>query len=130
MKRLIWLMGFALFFSCNSKENMLFGEWNVDSKFYRATYEILEHENAIKAKIIYYNDDTTIIREDKNNPQFILTNLREQKDSFVDVVSGATKTKDEEAISIKIKNKDTLIVTSYIMNKPVKELWIRTQNHK
>lgn len=125
MKKSSVLIILSMLFSCsNDDAEQLYGTWRVDSKFYKAKYEILEVEDEVKAKIKYYNDDTTVIKEDVANPRYILNNLLQKENVFVDAVSGAT-TSNEHITEIKPKHKDTLEVITYLMNKPLKELWIR-----
>lgn len=112
--------------SCNKDTKALLGTWKVDSKFYRATYNIVEVDGDLKAEVIYYNDDTTILRQNKDNPFYLFHNLNYKDDASIDAVSGATKTKSQP-IFLKLKHKDTLEVTTYFSTKPLKEIWIKTR---
>lgn len=60
------------------------------------------------------------------NKDIFLNNLKFKNDVFVDAISGATQTNSEN-LTIKIKHKDTLEVTSYIRHKPLVEIWTRKQ---
>lgn len=117
----------AITFSCANNTPELLGTWKVVSNYYKGTFEILEQNDSIKAKVLYYNDDTTIIRASDKKEYYVFENLIAKNHVYVDAISGATKTKDAKAnISIKPINKDTLEVTTYIYNRPLKELWVRT----
>lgn len=117
----------VLIFSCTTKiDDRIFGEWNVQSNFYRATYRIEKQSSKIVGKVLYYNDDTTVLHETGTDKDIFLKNLKFKENKFVDAVSGATKT-NKKAITIEVKHKDTLEVTSYVMHKPLVEIWTRKQ---
>lgn len=112
--------------SCNSNHD-LDGYWKVDSDFYKATYHIQEVDNQTKAHIVSYNDGTTKYTSETRPNQFLFNNLKKKDDVYVDAISGATKTSSKGNTNhIRIKHKDTLEVTTYLMNKPLTEFWIRT----
>lgn len=126
MKR--YLFGLLIFLiGCSTQiDERILGIWNVQSSFYKATYKIEKQANKLVGKVIYYNDDTTIIRETGTDKDIFLNNLTYKDDTFVDAISGATQTNSDN-LKIKIKHKDTLEVTSYIMHKPLIEIWVRKQ---
>ncbi|WP_420551374.1 hypothetical protein [Tenacibaculum aiptasiae] len=126
MKR--YLFGLLIFLiGCSTQiDERILGIWNVQSSFYKATYKIEKQANKLIGKVIYYNDDTTIIRETGTDKDIFLNNLTYKDDTFVDAISGATQTNSDN-LKIKIKHKDTLEVTSYIMHKPLIEIWVRKQ---
>lgn len=129
MKKNILLITCFLFIFCSEKEHDIIGFWNVESNYYRATYKIENKNNKLIGKVIYYNDDTTILKETHTDKDIFLFNLKLKKDNiYVDAVSGATSSKNQNTI-IKVNHKDTLEVTSYIMKKPLKEIWIRNTNN-
>ncbi len=122
----IFLILFIFSISCSSKiDQRIIGIWNVESNFYRATYKIEESDKKLIGKVIYYNDDTTVLHETKTDKDIFLHNLKYKNKVFIDAVSGATKT--TENLTIKIKHNDTLEVTNYINNKPLIENWSRKQ---
>ncbi len=127
MKKMLLLVILSILFSCDKKENPLIGTWKVDSKFYKATCNILEKDDYIKGLVLYYNDDTTIYKYEEGKPKnYFFKNLKEKEDGYVDAISGATQIKTaEETVKLKLISEDTLEVTTYIMNKPLKETWIR-----
>ncbi len=120
-------MMIILLFSCSGRKNQLLGTWNLASKFYRATYEIVEDGGKLKAKVLYYNDDTTVYRYDEQTPQYLFSDLKEKENRYIDAVSGATNTKTNHP-NIKIISQDSLEVTTYLMNKPIQEIWVRKTN--
>ena len=93
MKKIILFAILIIAFSCAKKENPLLGKWKVDSKFYKATYHILESNDSVQGKVLYYNDDTTIIREVDGKDYYVFKNLKEKENVYVDAISGATKNK-------------------------------------
>ncbi|MDY8137987.1 hypothetical protein [Aquimarina sp. 2201CG5-10] len=114
--------------SCSNKKNTLLGTWQVSSTFYKATYQIIEDNGAIKAKVLYYDDDTTIYNYQEKQSYYLFKDLKEKQNRYVDATSGATDTKTRRGISIKIIHMDSLAVTSYVMGKPLTEIWIRSKN--
>ncbi len=129
MKRILLLLSCCLFIFCAKKEHEIIGLWDVKSNYYRATYKIEFQNNRLVGKVIYYNDDTTVLKETKTDKDLFLFNLKQKSDNnYIDAVSGATKT-NNQTTSITIKHKDTLEVTSYIMKKPLTEIWIRNFNN-
>lgn len=125
---LIWLT--AITFSCTNNSEQLFGTWKVVSKYYKGTYKIVKQNDSIKAKILYYNDDTTIIKASDKKDYYVFENLTVEKDTYVDAVSGATKAEDVlPNLSIIQIHRDTLEVTTYIHKKPLKELWVRCKSN-
>lgn len=118
---------FIFLIGCSSQiDNRILGIWNVKSTFYKATYKIEKQGKKLIGKVLYYNDDTTIIKETGTDKDIFLKNLTYKNEVYVDAISGATKTNSEN-FKIKIKHQDTLEVTSYISNQPLIETWIRKQ---
>lgn len=116
---------FIILTSCSTQiDKQIIGIWQVQSKFYKATYKIETQDNRLIGKVLYYNDGTTILYETGTDKDIFLKNLKYKNNSYIDAVSGATKTTSESLI-IKIKHKDTLEVTSYIRHQPLIEIWTR-----
>ena len=126
MKKIGILLFMLSFTFCTKTPKEILGVWNVQSKFYKATYKIEKENKKLVGKVIYYNDDTTILRETGTKKDIFLNDLKYKNDVFVDAISGATQTNSEN-LTIKIKHKDTLEVTSYIRHKPLVEIWTRKQ---
>lgn len=121
-----------LLLGCSSKiDERVIGVWQVQSKFYQATYRIEKEGKKLIGKVIYYNDDTTILKKTDTDKDIFLSNLKYKDDIYINAISGATQT-NSESLTIKIKHKDTLEVTSYIRHKPLVEIWTRKplQNKK
>ncbi|MDC1162327.1 hypothetical protein OAT18_02675 [Tenacibaculum sp.] len=113
--------------ACSTQiDQRIFGTWNVQSNFYKATYKIEKYSTKIIGKVCYYNDDTTILKGTNTDKDIFLHDLKYNNNVYVDAISGATKTTTEN-LTIKIKHKDTLEVTSYINHKPLIETWTRKQ---
>lgn len=126
MKKII-LSLLILLTACSTKiDERIFGTWNVQSNFYKATYKIEKQGEKLIGKVLYYNDDTTVLHETKTDKDIFLHDLKYKNNVYVDAISGATKTTSEN-LTIKIKHKDTLEVTSYINKKPLVENWTRKQ---
>lgn len=129
MKKVLLLIACFSFIFCSKKEHEIIGLWTVNSNYYNATYKIELDKNTLIGKVIYYNDGTTLLHETKTDKDLFLFNLKQKSDNnYIDAVSGATKT-NNQTTSITIKHKDTLEVTSYIMKKPLTEIWIRNFNN-
>ncbi len=105
-------------------DKRILGIWNVQSNFYKATYKIEKKGKKIIGKLLYYNDDTTVLHETNTDKDIFLHDLKYKNGVYVDAISGATTTKN---LTIKIKHQDTLEVTSYIIHKPLIEIWTRKQ---
>jgi len=116
-----------LFVYCTKAPEEILGVWKVENSFYKAVYKIENQGAKLLGKVLYYNDGTTILKETKTAKDIFLHDLKLKNDVYVDAISGATKTNSEN-LTIKIKHKDTLEVTSYIQHKPLIELWTRKQN--
>ena len=126
MKKIVFGL-LLLLAACSTQiDKRIFGTWNVQSNFYRATYKIEKHGKKIIGKVLYYNDDTTVLNKTNTDKDIFLHDLKYKNNVYVDAISGATKTTSEN-LTIKIKHKDTLEVTSYINKKPLIENWTRKQ---
>lgn len=123
MKKGLFFTAFLLLLSCAEQPKELIGIWQVNSPYYKATYSIEEQNNVIVGKVKYYNDDTYIYRETGTDKDIFLHKITRKDSIYIDAVSGATITKKE--LIIKQKSEDTLEVTTYIHNKPLKEFWIK-----
>jgi len=126
MKIQTYILLLLIMCSCSKTPTVLLGQWKVESKYYQATYAIIEDNDSIKAKVLYYNDGTTIVREKDQKDYYVFKNLKYTNNRYVDAVSGATKVKEiQPSIELNPIHKDTLKITKYIRNKPLKEVWTR-----
>ena len=117
----------VLLTACSTQiDKRVLGTWNVQSNFYKATYKIEKQGKKLIGKVLYYNDDTTVLHETKTDKDIFLHDLKYKNEVYVDAISGATNTVSEK-LTIKVKHKDTLEVTSYINKKPLIENWTRKQ---
>lgn len=117
----------VLLTACSTQiDKRVLGTWNVQSNFYKATYKIEKQGKKLIGKVLYYNDDTTVLHETKTDKDIFLYDLKYKNEVYVDAISGATNTVSEK-LAIKVKHKDTLEVTSYINKKPLIENWTRKQ---
>ena len=116
-----------IIYSCKQTNDNLVGDWIVQSKFYQASYQIIEDNGQWNALVLYYNDGTTRYRYDGIKKRFAFKGLTKGKTTYVDGLSGATRSAEaqQKTIEISKKSKDTLEVTTYSMNKPIVELWVR-----
>lgn len=114
--------------SCAKKPKELIGTWQVKSPYYKASYTIEENNNSVVAKVLYYNDDTFIYKGTSSEKDIFLKDLQYKNDTEIDAVSGATNTSTN--YTLKLKSKDTLLVTKYIKNKPLTEIWIKKKSHE
>ncbi|WP_292945370.1 hypothetical protein [Olleya sp. UBA1516] len=126
MKKQVCAILLIITFSCSKSAPELLGVWQVKSNYYKATYSIINENDSIKAKVLYYNDGTTILRKEDKNTFYVFENLKPSNNGYVDAVSGATKTNEiKPNIELQSLHKDTLEVITYLRNKPLKEVWIR-----
>lgn len=128
MKRLaiIWMCVFMV--SCTKDHSKLYGTWEVVSKYYEGKYKIIEVNDSIQGKVLYYNDNTTVIREGVGKEYYVFKNLKKSNNTYVDAISGATNTNDSKPIiELNLKHDDTLVATRYISNKPLEEIWVRVK---
>lgn len=76
--------------------------------------------------VLYYNDGTSKYTYNEKKPYYIFTGLQKGNGIYVDAVTGATSSNQtQKTLEIEKKHLDTLEVTTYIRNKPLKEIWIR-----
>lgn len=111
--------------SCKHDYTAIQGVWRVDSPFYKATYQINEHDGKQKCAVINYNDGTSKYSNDSAKPYFLYKNIKYSKNQYVEVdgMSGATVKAGQT--EFRLLHKDTLQVTTYLHKKPLKEQWIR-----
>lgn len=116
---------FFIFLSCQSTiDSDILGVWNVQSDFYRAKYKIEQRGNKLVGALLYYNDDTKELKATHTDQDIFLKNLKKKNGLYIDAISGATITNHSQ-MEIVIKSKDTLEVSTHIMNDVLKEYWIR-----
>ena len=114
--------------SCINNTPKLYGTWKVASNYYSGTYKIYKENDSIKAKVLYYNDGTTIIRKTDHENYYVFENLKKRDEVYVDAMSGATKANDVKPnIELHLRHFDSLDVTTYISHKPLKEIWTRVK---
>ncbi|UTW61771.1 FMN-binding protein [bacterium SCSIO 12741] len=110
--------------SCDSPDSNLFGKWRVESKYYKATYHIVEDEGKIEGRVLYYNDGTTLIQEEGKPSKFLFRDLKEQDGVYVDGISGATNTTNKHW-SLSLKHKDTIEAREHFGDQSSSEIWVR-----
>lgn len=127
MRKVFLISIVIVVFSCVKKENPMIGIWKVDSKFYKATCEILEENDTVKGVVLYYNDNTTKYKHEVGAPKsYFFNDIKEKNGTYIDAISGATKIENNnKTATLHLLSKDTLEITTYIMNKPLKEIWTR-----
>lgn len=122
-KILIFLLLIAV--ACSSKiDERILGTWQVKSRYHQATYKIEKQGKKLVGKLLYYNDNIKVLEATNTDKDIFLKDLKNKNDVYVDAISGATIT-GKKNIEIRIKSNDTLAVTRYIMNQPLKEFWTR-----
>lgn len=123
-----WIIaGYLLsLFACQNPIDTIVGEWRANSAFYQATYEIIAEEDHWNGQVLYYHDGTTKYRYDGRGKRYLFTGLKKSDGQYIDGISGATATGNQlKSIEINKKHEDTLEVTTYVMNKPIVEIWTR-----
>jgi len=112
--------------SCHETvDKLILDDWIVKTRFYQATYQIIEQEGKIVGRILNYDDGTTQYSWDNEHPKYIFQNLKAKDGKLIDAVSGATTKTDKYQIEIQIKDKDTLHTISSFHNHSISEQWIR-----
>ncbi len=116
-------------YACSTPlDQRLLGYWEVNDAYHTAVYEILEMEGEFAGRVRYYDDGTSTYTYNQKKPLFLFRSLHSEQNSYVDGMSGATKTgKESKTLSISVANRDTLQVTRYIGSGSRKETWTRTK---
>jgi hypothetical protein len=122
MKNLLLILLIALS-GCSKPQNEIVGVWQPKSKFYSATYQLELQNNQLVGKVIYYDDGTTTYKQTGTEKDIFLKNVTYKNDEFVDSFSGATTPNPD--ITLKHIHKDTLKVSTKILNSVLTEFWIR-----
>lgn len=131
MNKYLLILLAGIVFSCAPHENLPEGMWRVNDKFYNATYQISASKQGIKSQILSYDDGTSKYTYQGGEKHYFFENLRYQKNGqyAIDGTSGATTKKAKKHVPkktlVKVKNNDTLEVTTYLMSQPMKEHWVR-----
>lgn len=126
MKKSIIVFLAFLSMSCSDSGLDLLGDWSVDSKHYQSTCRIQEEEGKLQGLILSYDDGTTRFHHKDGAQRYLFEDLKKKKDIYVDGISGATIKKDTPpTLSIAQKSRDTLLVTTQILNRPSTEVWTR-----
>ena len=128
MKKCLLLVIIPLFFyTCSPTEDQLSGDWELISRFYQGIYQIKKEDNKWNALVLYYNDGTTKYKYDGSKKHYAFKGLTNKDSSYVDGISAATTSTYDKPKTIEInkRSEDTLEVTTYSMNKPIVELWVR-----
>lgn len=126
MKRWIIILITIIGVSCHHHPDDLIGVWTVQSKFYSGTYQIKEDGKKLSGVVLYYNDGTSKYTYNEEKPYYIFTGLKKDNGIYIDAVTGATSSNEKpQTLEIQKIHLDTLEVTTYIRNKPLKEIWIR-----
>lgn len=127
MNRWIYFLLLIMLISSCHKQDVLVGEWKINSQFYSATYQIEEEGNGLNGLVLFYDDGTTTYVHEDAKPRYAFTGLKKNSGSqYVDGVSGATtKNSTPKSIEIKRRSHDTLEVTTYMMKQSLTEIWTR-----
>ena len=131
MKKCALLFGLFAVIACSNENDVILGTWEVNNNSYRASYEIVKDGQGFSGEVLHYDDGTTQYSQQKDNQRYVFQNAQKEDSIYVDGISGASKKTENapaKSISLKVKHKDTLEVTSYILNHPIKELWTRKNN--
>ena len=143
MNKLFFLFFAVVFCSCNTGGNDIIGEWDLKSKYLRSKYKFEKKDGKTIARLLYYNDDTTILRDAKgtNDKYVVFKNIKYKGDHVfyevkekkvseekkTDAVSGETKKMEKGQPSFELKHKDTMEMKTFVGSKPLVQLWIRTK---
>lgn len=100
------------------------GTWRVNTPFYKSTCVIVVDDGYALARVLTYDDGTTNYSFSEGRPWYVFEKLMSEDGVYVDGVSGATS-KEEAAVSVVQLDVDTLLVTTYVLDKPITETWTR-----
>jgi len=130
MKMSFWLITLFIFTACIQPTDQIEGNWKVNSAFYSADYKIIKERGKLSGLVLYYYDGTTKYKHDGSTNYYYFTGLKKQQNnSYIDGVSSATsKVETLKNIQIKYKHKDTLEVTTHLLNQPIVEIWTRNKS--
>ena len=104
--------------------------WQVTDPYYAVQYQLLEEEDTLRARVLYYNDGTQNYRASTGNARYLSRDLQWSDGCYVDGVSGATKSSGADArITIQQVHEDTLEVRYAANQSPAAERWVRVPNH-
>lgn len=128
MKKLSLIL-LLLVTSCTDIKDPLEGEWEVRSRFFKARYEIFREDDQLKGLVLFYDDGTTKYNYDGAKRYYVYQNLIKKDSIYVDAVSGATQVKEDHKMidHIKLIGNDTLQMVTYMMNRPIIDVWVRKQ---
>jgi hypothetical protein len=128
LKHALLILTIVALWSCSSKRDQLIGQWEVNNKFYHAIYEISEEGENLAGQVLYYNDGTTSYNyKDGAEKHYVFKNLIQKEERFVDGVSGATSSNDEQEPQwvLEFSTEQSLKVQKMIMDKPLTEYWYK-----
>lgn len=114
-------------FGCTPQKSSLEGIWQANDRFSKATYYISAQRQGLKVQVLSYDDGTSSYTYKGGKKQYFAQYLRRQKQQYVDGMSGATQKQTGKTARkrLQVKNQDTLEVTTYVVNQPIKEYWVR-----
>lgn len=111
--------------SCEQKNTDYLGFWKVHNDQYKGLFQIVQNQDGgYDCRLIRLDDGTTRYTYTTGAYTLIFSGLKPNASSTVDAISGATKT-TQTLYQIKLKNKDTLLVSYPIMGQEIHEQWIR-----
>ena len=130
----IWLFisSLCFLFSCHEDHSSdLLGEWKVPSPYYSAKYQILEDDDELHVLVLSYDDGTSRYSSNGKQKRYAYQSLNKKAHKYVDAISGAsTKASEQHTVELQPKGRDTLEITTFFMDRPLKEFWVRTSKNK
>ncbi len=124
MKQIGGLLMVLFVWSCADRCEDISGTWKVLSPYYNASFQIQDINGELKCAVLTYDDGTSRFDNRGKSPYYLANELKCEDGIYIDGVSGATAL-NKNSLTINKLSTDTLSVTSFIMNKPLKEYWIK-----
>lgn len=109
--------------SC-AQQDQIVGVWEVDNQYYKATYEIVEHEGKFFGKVHYFNDGDSEYTGNNKKEDYFLTDVERKGDAYE---KGKMYMPDGSFYNVifKFRGPDELEVSMTVEGQPYKETWKR-----
>ena len=120
------LLFLVICLACQPKHDSIEGNWQVESKFYKATCKIVSTGQYYDGIVLSYDDGTSKYQYSSEQPQYFFRHLAKKGSTYVDGMTGATRSQQSDnQWSIVLVSMDTLKVQTKISNRKSEELWVR-----
>lgn len=124
LNRILILFTLIISLSSCAQDDPIVGVWEVESDYYQATYEIVEHQDQFHGKVHYYNDGQDTYEGNDQKEDYFLTELTAKNGQYV---NGKMYLPDGSFyfVIFELTDPNTLEATMTVENQPYKEVWKR-----